>query len=154
MTDIELSWLAGLLEGEGCFYLTTRHNKDGTPRPLVSIILSMTDEDVVRRAHKLVVSGNVHARTYADGKRKPAWVWNDSNVDTVVPLLHSLHPLMGTRRAEKIALMLAAVDGWTRRYVRGHGHRTMYMKGCRCAFCRQANTEYCADWRKRRSTVG
>jgi len=149
MTGTELAWLAGVLEGEGCFYLTTRHNKDGTPRPLISIICCMTDEDVIRRIHMLVGSGNVHMRDRRPGGYKLAWTWQDSRVSTVVPLLTLLRPLMGARRGAKIDELLVAVDGWKWRFVRDHGHRAMYSKGCRCALCKRAHATYTRERRLR-----
>jgi len=41
LSDFELGWLAGILEGEGCFDLSTNR----TPR----VRVSMTDEDIVLR---------------------------------------------------------------------------------------------------------
>ena len=47
MNEIEVAWLAGLLEGEGCFHL--RKEDD---RPLIK--LNMTDRDVIERAARLM----------------------------------------------------------------------------------------------------
>lgn len=46
----EMLWLAALLDGEGCFTFN-----NGYP----NIVLSMTDEDTVRMAHKRAGCGNV-----------------------------------------------------------------------------------------------
>src|ERR1035437_9071671 len=126
MDNIELAWVAGLLEGEGCFYLTTRYNKDGSPRPLLSVICTMTDEDVVRRLHATIGTGNVTSRVPKNPKHSKFWTWSDSDADRVIPLLQQLRPLMGDRRSKKIDLMFEAFAGWTRRFVHDHGTATMY----------------------------
>ena len=43
MDSKDLYWLAGLLEGEGCF---SSHRKSGYP----SIVLQSSDKDIVKRA--------------------------------------------------------------------------------------------------------
>lgn len=148
MKDADLAWLAGLLEGEGCFYLAIRHNKDGTPRPLVSVLVTMTDEDVVCRVHEVVKTGAVYRREPKRVGWKTSWTWCDSNVDNVVPLIRLLKPLMGARRSAKIDEMLAAVDGWERRPMVQHGTRSMYVKGCHCAVCRTAHAAYMRRYKR------
>lgn len=44
----EIYWLAGLLEGEGCFH-AYRQGRKKTPNPLVQVQVAMTDKDVVER---------------------------------------------------------------------------------------------------------
>lgn len=57
MTEIEVAWLAGLLEGEGSFGLDTRalHKyKVSTAPPAPYIKISMVDKDVIERVAVLV----------------------------------------------------------------------------------------------------
>lgn len=91
----DIYWLAGLLEGEGCFSSTK-----GYP----SIMVKMVDRDVVERAHKILrpvefrIDGNevkgygpyddVRQRQYVAkivGRRAVGWMM-------------TLYPLMGRRR--------------------------------------------------------
>lgn len=152
--DRDLYWIAGLLEGEGCFYLTTRRNSDGSPRPLLSVLCQMTDEDVIERLAELIGFGNVNRREPKQSNWKPVWTWQCSDVERLLPLLTALRPIMGARRADKIDQMLTAAAGWERRYVREHGRFTMYLKGCRCAFCRAANTARQREYRAKRAAHG
>jgi hypothetical protein len=46
MTESDLAWLAGLLEGEGCFHFTRT----------AYVVISMTDEDIIERAASLMNS--------------------------------------------------------------------------------------------------
>jgi hypothetical protein len=57
LSDVEIAWMAGLLEGEGSFGLDKRskqryENSTSPPGPYVKI--SMTDEDVIEKMAKLV----------------------------------------------------------------------------------------------------
>jgi hypothetical protein len=52
--DTEFAWFVGLFEGEGCIGLSS------IGRPTVTI--SMTDEDVIRRAHRICGLGHVKER--------------------------------------------------------------------------------------------
>lgn len=99
-------WLAGLLEGEGCFSVRVRMGKGGfwiLPR----ISLAMTDEDVVRRAHAMLApktkitirppAGRSKLTAFtvqASGRRAAAWMM-------------TLYPLMGKRRRAKIRAILS-----------------------------------------------
>src|SRR5919108_5099564 len=88
----DLAWLAGLLEGEGCFHHRGSHS--------ITIRVSMKDEDVIRRAAALL-DGPVDAfaprsphhspmfATRVHGKRAAEWMM-------------TLWPLMGARRKASI----------------------------------------------------
>lgn len=100
MDDIELGWLAGLLEGEGCFHV----QRERWPR----ITLQMTDEDVVRRLYEVTQVGRVNGPYFTSGHaQKPAWRWIVSKRDDVEDLLIAVYPLMGERRQAKIQTCLA-----------------------------------------------
>lgn len=51
LDDLDLAWLAGLLEGEGCFYWC-RSYAGGANHPAMEV--TMTDLDVVERASRLL----------------------------------------------------------------------------------------------------
>ena len=50
MTDLEIAWIAGILEGEGCFTCDTK-----TTRLRVQCV--MTDKDIIDRLHNIVGKG-------------------------------------------------------------------------------------------------
>lgn len=52
MTQIELAWLAGWLEGEGSFYYILSHGN--SPRILIQVF--STDIDVLQKASRLMES--------------------------------------------------------------------------------------------------
>lgn len=105
MTVAELAWLAGLIEGEGAF---TTNNGGHNPR----IVMSMTDEDVVRRAHVVSGVGRVGGPYQQKNNRstttvwKPTWRWDVSKTEDALDLMELLYPLMGERRQQKIDELL------------------------------------------------
>lgn len=105
LTDVETAWLAGLLEGEGCFYV----NGERRPgrRPSIGVQVKMTDEDVVVKAHKLMGSPSV--RRHVDNRKEQN---NDTYVTRVYgakaeAVMRAVLPHMGTRRSQKITELLS-----------------------------------------------
>lgn len=115
----DLAWLAGLLEGEGCFSLAKGHG----PRHKITIQLSMTDEDVVRHAAEIAGVG-ASVKCYQRGG-KDVFVWIVGKQNDAAALMMTLCPLMGERRQAKIRECLKA---W-RDTVRGKGTATRCLKG-------------------------
>lgn len=97
MTDQELGWVAGVLEGEGCF------DYNRTPK-YPRVRAEMTDEDVIDRLHRLV-----GGRKHAPKKRKGHWKQSYGlivNGAEAVALMEAVLPLMGERRRAKIERLL------------------------------------------------
>jgi hypothetical protein len=56
ISDVEIAWMAGLLEGEGSFGLDKRSKQryeKSTSPPGAYVKISMTDEDVIEKMAKL-----------------------------------------------------------------------------------------------------
>jgi hypothetical protein len=106
MTDIDASWLAGLLEGEGYFQITKPRHHHPTQ---VVIRLSMTDKDVVERAAKLLnnVPINEKAKTT---ERKTIYAISLSKRDEVEKVLLQILPHMGNRRTQRINECLEVIQ--------------------------------------------
>jgi hypothetical protein len=99
--DDDLAWLAGLLEGEGCFS-TTR--ADGHAYPVIS--LKMVSPDVVERAARQLNTTNVHQVVPRNAS------WNITVRAAVTGAaaalwMQRLRPLMGSRRQGAIDAALA-----------------------------------------------
>lgn len=108
MTEQELGWMAGLLEGEGCFRVRSSPALLASGRrPVLTVSLAMCDEDVVRRAADLggakmrVVEEKVSNRRWNDRWRV---TWSGADAERLMRLVQ---PLMGQRRAAKITECLA-----------------------------------------------
>lgn len=101
MDAIEIAWLAGLIEGEGCIFvpvLPTAHTK----YPMIRV--AMTDEDIVRRCYEITNVGKFGPLSHSIDGRKPVWKWQVSKRKDVARILCAVAPLMGERRREKIAV--------------------------------------------------
>ncbi len=122
---IDIAWLGGLIEGEGCFYLSKGKY------PL--IVLGMTDGDVVTKVAAMWGT-NVHRHrsmytTQVNGARAISWMM------TLYPLLHE-------RRKEKVTKIVKfwkehtysqGSDG-IQRAATCHPDRLIYAFGL-CRFC-------------------
>lgn len=95
MTLREIMWLAGLLEGEGCFGLNGGTRKTRTPR----LNVSMTDKDVVEHVARLFrsrVQHRVRGAHYKDVYTTALYARN------AVAWMLTLYPLLGMRRRQAI----------------------------------------------------
>lgn len=100
----DLVWLAGLLEGEGCFDA----HRGRYPR----IRLAMVDRDVVGRAATLM--GSSIRVVYRTDGRRPTFHTEISG-ERAAQIMETLLPYMGARRSARIAEILG-------RYARSKGH--------------------------------
>jgi len=103
LSDFELGWLVGILEGEGCFTAT---NKGKSP----NIQLRMCDEDIVYRAAAMIerITGEP-LNVYVEDKCSPGWAssvrfrlygWKAKKI------MRLLVKHMGTRRRQRIWQLL------------------------------------------------
>ena len=93
ISNRDLGWLAGLLEGEGCFGLS----KDNSP----NIQLGMTDKDTIEKAHKLLKCTSKIIDTIPKPGSKQAYYINLNGKDAV-GWMFIIYSLMSKRRQEKI----------------------------------------------------
>jgi len=94
-SPVNLSWMAGLLEGEGCFSYDA---------PALQVRCQMTDEDVVRKLHLLAGFGNVNevSPPVKYPNHKTSWEWKSRSSADVHAFELAILPYMGERRTQKI----------------------------------------------------
>jgi len=90
MKDNELAWLAGLLEGEGCFHFTRT----------AYVVVSMTDQDIIERAASFM-NAKWRAVKRCQPGCKRVYVTSICG-NRALTLMRELLPYMGIRRTEKI----------------------------------------------------
>lgn len=103
-----LAWAAGLFEGEGCIFVSKKKG--------ITLYLSMTDEDVVRKIHSTMGVGKVNgpykqvAGTSRKESYKPAWTWSVGRAEMVQAVLAAFWCFLGERRKRKAkeAILLGA----------------------------------------------
>lgn len=137
MTDVELAWVAGILEGEASFGFSGSLLK----RRQMRAQCGMTDADVIDRLHKLC-GGNVTVRKFK--AYKDLYVWTLTKRSELIPFLRQLQPLMGVRRSARIQELLNYYESHPDRTVGlVHGTRHAYTHyGCRCDDCKKASSDY------------
>jgi hypothetical protein len=102
----DVIWLAGLLEGEGCFLVHPDRRTPGS-RSNLRVALQMTDHDVVDRAYSVFPIGGSGPREVSAANsgghlgKKPHWCvyWHAANAEIV---MRAVLPFMGKRRSAKI----------------------------------------------------
>jgi hypothetical protein len=99
MTTRDIDWLAGFLEGEGCF-----HSTDFDTR----IIVCSTDRDVLERASMLLGSSVTIRKKPMDLERKQVYTTTACG-SKASGWMMTLYSLMGERRKAKIKEIL---EGW------------------------------------------
>lgn len=100
-----LLWLAGLLEGEGCF----QNRSDRYCSPLIQLV--MADKDVVIRAADIMGRHKV-IRVKKDSRGDKRLYRTNLYGQAAIKLMRRLYPIMGSRRQEKISEILNAY--WSR----------------------------------------
>lgn len=103
ISNLDLYWLAGYLEGEGSF-IKGPPSSPGSP----GITASTTDEDIAKRAADLL------GVSYCACKKKKAH-WKQpfrfsKKGHEAVEIMKLLHPLMGVRRKKQIDLACASLN--------------------------------------------
>ena len=101
MSEADIAWLAGLLEGEGSFFMTGRGDYY-----YPTIVVSMTDRDVVERVSRMFGTG-IYAQK--QDKRYPnakIGYRTQTTGHKAAGLMEQLLPWMGERRSQKIKELL------------------------------------------------
>lgn len=100
MTVLDIAWLAGYLEGEGCFRihssLRDRPNALGSP----SVKVDATDEDIIRRAASIMGVNRIYTRQPKMPRKKVYTV--EAHGQRALDIMTALLPYMGVRRSVAI----------------------------------------------------
>lgn len=110
---MNIQWIAGLLEGEGCFSVKSKTH--GTILSTIQVQCHMTDEDVIKRLHTISGCGTAHG-PYSNGPKKhykPRFMWRVSGKPAYL-LIKELLPHMGERRTAKMEGLLAEYEAFAK----------------------------------------
>lgn len=103
-----MKWLAGLLEGEGCFYQSDK------VKAVAAISVGMTDQDVVQRVAEAFGGTNVRERKRQKAGWKSCWITGIQGVSALAVML-KVYQEMGKRRKADILSLLEKWEhsnGW------------------------------------------
>lgn len=108
MTEFELGWVIGLIEGEGAFVASQDKRRPTTYS--VKIQVEMTDKDMIYRLNELVPGrvweSNYPSRAKRFPNAKPSWRWAISDKQRVKQLIEITYPYMSIRRKEQMDKLL------------------------------------------------
>jgi hypothetical protein len=103
MSDAEVAWLAGIVEGEGSFICGKR----------TMIAVSMTDWDIVNRLPEVTGVGHVYKQSYvAKPHYKIPLTWHVRRKEHINHVTRLIYPWLGIRR-RSAARVLLNVLGFT-----------------------------------------
>jgi len=109
MDELDTAWLAGWLEGEGCFSI--RKIKQGSRQydyPIVTA--SSTDFDTLERVQS-IAGGKIYEARPQNPNHSMCWRWQLYGKDEATSLMLTLLPLMSKRRRERIQEVLETAVG-------------------------------------------
>lgn len=96
ITEAQIAWLAGILEGEGCW--TTASNEYN-----LRIAVKMTDKDIIQRLHDITGVGTLNDNQPREKPHhKQAYCWFVSKATDVLWVTELVYPWLGERRQAKI----------------------------------------------------
>lgn len=105
MKSLDIAWVAGILEGEGCFVIV-----DATPR----ILVEMTDEDIIVRLRNIISpKSKIGVLPPRRRKNKPSFILRIHG-NLAIQWMLTVYTLMGARRKAKINEILLQWDGSSR----------------------------------------
>ena len=111
LSDFELGWVVGILEGEGCFFITSRTKGPYGPYLYARVTVCMTDRDVLERLQRVTGIGMLEKiRERKDPRHKPISQWIVCRNQEAIELMVAVYPHMGARRQAKIREVLAQVE--------------------------------------------
>lgn len=105
------SYLAGLIDGDGCIEAHTRLNKTGKGVDRrVRICVAMTDLDVVEDIHIRVGLGSVYPDR--SSKHKTMWRWSVGSREDVEAVLMEILPYLRPRKKAQAIYTLHQIQHW------------------------------------------
>lgn len=109
MTEGEIAWLAGLLEGEGSFVFKKQKRRNGVyVMPVIKV--GSTDLDVMQRVAEMWGAKHMQFHRRRQPHWKDQWIVTRSG-QPAVETMRQILPWMGERRAAKIRELIAAWEG-------------------------------------------
>lgn len=101
MDQLQIAWVAGLLEGEGTFVRRSGNS--------CVISCEMTDKDTIQKLFSFVGAGNIYFCPSRNEAWKDTWKWQLTDSMCILELLQSIYPWMSDRRKIAIDIVLSTV---------------------------------------------
>ena len=108
MERSEITWLAGLIEGEGTFFRRTRAATQGVSWVFA---LEMVDKDVVQKARDIWGYGTIRPIKARGLGKQDRWIWRFEHNNEIYALGAAIYQFMGARRKKAIREMFLEIPG-------------------------------------------
>ena len=109
--DLDWSWVAGILEGEGCFSIFQR---EGASWKSLAIHCEMTDEWTIKALQVVTKVGTINTRKVMkrkDGRsRKDTYIWSVQNHHDIQYVIGNIYDVLSPRRQEKCLELLSYIE--------------------------------------------
>lgn len=106
LSDYELGWLVGILEGEGCFSIGMDKRRKHREKK-VRVQLQMGDAEIIAKLIRITGLGNVGGPYKTRSKvHTPMWGWNLGHDDSL-QIMALVYDHMSARRKARIAEVVA-----------------------------------------------
>jgi hypothetical protein len=94
--QLDLAWLAGLIDGEGCFSTLYRHGKGGAASYTLRIVLESRDKFVLEKVQQIAGGRLQYRRPLKSWKPNwsDQWEWNLGKHDELYVLCQELLPFL------------------------------------------------------------
>lgn len=102
MTETELAWLAGWMEGEGTFYGAYVKTRKDYWYHRVTLRAVSTDKDTIEKAHRITGVGRIYGPYMYGTNKQENWQWAVCKRVDAETLMHILRPHMSSRRQVQI----------------------------------------------------
>lgn len=101
MNELQIAWVAGLLEGEGTFIRRSGNS--------CVISCEMTDKDTIEKLFSFVGTGNIYFCSARNEAWKDTWKWQLTDSLCILELLQLIYPWMSDRRKIAIDIVMSTV---------------------------------------------
>lgn len=91
LTDIELGYLAGIIDGEGCINMATARRNSGKTDTFARVAVEMTDPQVIEWLANLFGGYVIRARDRGVG-RKPTYRWQLTKSADILSFCRMIEP--------------------------------------------------------------
>ena len=121
LSDVKITWLSGLMEGEGTFGINESSSKryeNSTSPPAPTFSISMTDEDVIDKVAEMLGKKPFSPKRKTVKDKKVYTVSTESR-PVLAYLLPLLLPHLGERRATQVKKQIDLLDKYKIWYEEG-----------------------------------
>lgn len=107
LSDLEIGWLAGALDGEGSLNFSER--KDGLNKYYMHIQIANTNLAYLQKAKEIIHAGSIYSYNWNNGKWKIIYTYRLTNVGIVLHILEQITPYLIIKK-EKAEIITKACE--------------------------------------------